>query len=107
MKTPSRSAATFIYAASAPELEQVTGRYLANTKIKTSSPRSTTRRSPTDSWTSAPNWCTCRRPPPPDEADHRYGGSAEELAGSAAVEPVILVEDVSDLQRETVRSAEQ
>lgn len=40
MKTPSRSAATFIYAASAPELEQVTGRYLANTKIKTSSPRS-------------------------------------------------------------------
>ena len=40
MKTPSRGAATSIYAASAPELEQVTGRYLANNKIKTSSPRS-------------------------------------------------------------------
>ena len=40
MKTPSRGAATSIYAASAPELEQVTGRYLANNKVKTSSPRS-------------------------------------------------------------------
>jgi len=40
MKTPSRGAATPIYAVSATELEQVTGRYLANNKIKTSSPRS-------------------------------------------------------------------
>ena len=39
MKTPSRGAATSTYAASAPELDQVTGRYLANNKIKTSSPR--------------------------------------------------------------------
>ena len=63
--------------------------------------------SPTDSGTSAPTWCTCRRPPPPNAADQRYGGSAQQLAGLAAVEPVILVEDVSDLRRETVRLAEQ
>ena len=40
MKTPAQGAATSIYAASAPDLEHVTGRYFANSKIKKSSPRS-------------------------------------------------------------------
>ena len=40
MKTPARGAATSIYAASAPELERVTGLYFANSKPKKSSPRS-------------------------------------------------------------------
>ncbi|MEU4234507.1 SDR family oxidoreductase [Nonomuraea sp. NPDC026600] len=40
MKTPARGAATSIHVASAPELEQVTGRYFANGKPKRSSQRS-------------------------------------------------------------------
>jgi NAD(P)-dependent dehydrogenase (short-subunit alcohol dehydrogenase family) len=36
MKTPARGAATSIHVASAPDLEQVTGRYFANSKPKTS-----------------------------------------------------------------------
>src|SRR5215210_2013775 len=37
MKTPAQGAATSIYLASAPDLEQVTGRYFADSKPKTSS----------------------------------------------------------------------
>jgi NAD(P)-dependent dehydrogenase (short-subunit alcohol dehydrogenase family) len=40
MKTPAQGAATSIYVASAPDLEQVTGRYFANGKSKRSSKRS-------------------------------------------------------------------
>lgn len=40
MKTPARGADTSIHAASAPALEQVTGRYFANGKPRKSSPRS-------------------------------------------------------------------
>ena len=40
MKTPSQGAATSIHLASAPDLEQVTGRYFANSKPKRSSKRS-------------------------------------------------------------------
>jgi retinol dehydrogenase-14 len=40
MKSPARGAATSIHVASAPELEQVTGRYFANSKPKRSSERS-------------------------------------------------------------------
>jgi retinol dehydrogenase-14 len=40
MKAPARGAATSIHLASAPELEQVTGRYFANSKPKRSSKRS-------------------------------------------------------------------
>ena len=40
MKTPAQGAATSIHLASAPELEQVTGRYFANSKPKKSSERS-------------------------------------------------------------------
>jgi retinol dehydrogenase 14 len=40
MKTPAQGAATSIYLASAPDLEQVTGRYFANSKPKRSSKRS-------------------------------------------------------------------
>jgi retinol dehydrogenase-14 len=44
MKAPTRGAATSIYAASAPELEQVTGRYFANSRPRKSSPRSDDQR---------------------------------------------------------------
>jgi retinol dehydrogenase 14 len=40
MKAPARGAATSIHVASAPDLEQVTGRYFANSKPKRSSKRS-------------------------------------------------------------------
>jgi len=40
MKTPAQGAATSIYLASAPDLEQVTGRFFANSKPKRSSKRS-------------------------------------------------------------------
>src|SRR4029450_12497327 len=40
MKTPAQGAATSIYLASAPYLEQVTGRYFADNKPKRSSERS-------------------------------------------------------------------
>jgi len=40
MKAPSQGAATSIHLASAPDLEQVTGRYFANSKPKSSSKRS-------------------------------------------------------------------
>jgi retinol dehydrogenase 14 len=40
MKAPAQGAATSIHLASAPELEQVTGRYFANSKPKSSSKRS-------------------------------------------------------------------
>jgi retinol dehydrogenase 14 len=40
MKTPAQGAATSIHVASAPDLEQVTGRYFANSKPKRSSERS-------------------------------------------------------------------
>ena len=40
MKTPAQGAATSIHLASAPDLEQVTGRYFADSKPKRSSPRS-------------------------------------------------------------------
>jgi NAD(P)-dependent dehydrogenase (short-subunit alcohol dehydrogenase family) len=40
MKTPAQGAATSIHVASAPELEQVSGRYFADSKPKTSSKRS-------------------------------------------------------------------
>lgn len=40
MKSPARGAATSIHAASAPELETVTGQYFANGKLKRSSTRS-------------------------------------------------------------------
>jgi retinol dehydrogenase-14 len=40
MKAPTRGAATSIHVASAPDLEQVTGRYFANSKVKRSSRRS-------------------------------------------------------------------
>jgi retinol dehydrogenase-14 len=40
MKTPAQGAATSIYLASAPDLEQVTGRYFTNSKPKRSSKRS-------------------------------------------------------------------
>ena len=40
MKTPAQGAATSIYLASSPDLEQVTGRYFANAKPKRSSTRS-------------------------------------------------------------------
>jgi retinol dehydrogenase-14 len=40
MKTPAQGAATSIYLASAPDLEQVTGRYFVNSKPKRSSKRS-------------------------------------------------------------------
>src|SRR6266508_4643975 len=40
MKTPAQGAATSIHLASAPDLEQVTGRYFANSKPKRSSERS-------------------------------------------------------------------
>ena len=37
MKTPAQGAATSIHLASAPDLEQITGRYFANSKLKRSS----------------------------------------------------------------------
>ena len=40
MKTPAQGAATSIHLASAPDLEQVTGRYFANRKPKRSAKRS-------------------------------------------------------------------
>jgi hypothetical protein len=40
MKTPARGAATSIHLASAPDLEQVTGRYFASSKPRRSSKRS-------------------------------------------------------------------
>jgi hypothetical protein len=40
MKDPAQGAATSIHLASAPELEQVTGRFFANSKPKGSSKRS-------------------------------------------------------------------
>jgi hypothetical protein len=40
MKSPARGAATSIHVASAPGLDQVTGRYFAGTKFKRSSKRS-------------------------------------------------------------------
>jgi retinol dehydrogenase 14 len=40
MKTPGRGAATSIHLASAPDLEQVTGRYFASSKPRRSSSRS-------------------------------------------------------------------
>jgi hypothetical protein len=40
MKAPAQGAATSIHLASAPDLEQVTGRYFANSKPKSSSKRS-------------------------------------------------------------------
>jgi NAD(P)-dependent dehydrogenase (short-subunit alcohol dehydrogenase family) len=40
MRSPTRGAATSIHAASAPELHDVTGQYLANSKLKASSKRS-------------------------------------------------------------------
>ena len=40
MKTPAQGAATSIHLASAPDLEQVTGRYFANSKPKSSAERS-------------------------------------------------------------------
>jgi retinol dehydrogenase 14 len=40
MKTPVQGAATSVYLASAPDLEQVTGRYFVNSKPKSSSRRS-------------------------------------------------------------------
>jgi retinol dehydrogenase-14 len=40
MKSPARGAATSVHVASAPDLEQVTGRYFANSKPRKSSNRS-------------------------------------------------------------------
>ena len=40
MKTPAQGAATSIYLASAPDLEQATGRYFADSKPKKSAQRS-------------------------------------------------------------------
>ena len=40
MKTPAQGASTSIYLASAPDLEQVRGRYFADSKPKTSAQRS-------------------------------------------------------------------
>jgi retinol dehydrogenase-14 len=40
MKTPTQGAATSIHLASAPDLQQVTGRYFVNSKPKRSSQRS-------------------------------------------------------------------
>lgn len=40
MKTPTRGATTSIYVASAPDLEQVTGRYFASSKPRSSAARS-------------------------------------------------------------------
>jgi len=40
MKTPAQGSATSIHLSSAPDLEQVTGRYFANSKPKRSSKRS-------------------------------------------------------------------
>ena len=56
MKTPAQGAATSIHLASAPQLEQVTGRYFANSKPKKSSQRSYDERSQLGSGRSAPTW---------------------------------------------------
>ena len=50
MKTPAQGAATSIYLASAPELEQVTGRYFANSKPKNSSKSSYDKATATRLW---------------------------------------------------------
>jgi retinol dehydrogenase 14 len=50
MKTPAQGAATSIYLASAPDLEQVTGRYFADSKPKRSSERSYDEAAATRLW---------------------------------------------------------
>jgi retinol dehydrogenase 14 len=50
MKTPAQGAATSIHVASAPELEQVTGRYFADSKPKRSSKRSHDRAAAARLW---------------------------------------------------------
>ncbi len=50
MKSPAKGAATSIYVASAPDLEQVTGRYFANRKPKKSSTQSSDRASAARLW---------------------------------------------------------
>ena len=57
MKTPAQGAATSIHVASAPELEQVTGRYFANSKTETILRSAATTRPPRrGSGRSAPTW---------------------------------------------------
>jgi NAD(P)-dependent dehydrogenase (short-subunit alcohol dehydrogenase family) len=83
MKTPTRGAATS-YAASAPELEHVTGRCFANSKPRTPHPAATTRSSPHSSGGSAPTWCTCRllSSPPVDQAVPGCIYATKALAGT-------------------------
>jgi NAD(P)-dependent dehydrogenase (short-subunit alcohol dehydrogenase family) len=50
MKSPARGATTSIHLASAPELEQVTGRYFANSQLKKSSERSYDRAAAARLW---------------------------------------------------------
>ena len=50
MKTPAQGAATSIYLASAPDLEQVTGRYFADSKPKKSAQRSYDEAAATRLW---------------------------------------------------------
>ena len=50
LKSPARGAATSIHLASAPDLEQVTGRYFADSKPKKSSPRSYDQSAATRLW---------------------------------------------------------
>jgi hypothetical protein len=50
MKTPAQGAATSIYLASAPNLEQATGRYFADSKPKKSAQRSYDEATATRLW---------------------------------------------------------
>ena len=50
MKTPAQGAATSVHLASAPDLEQVTGRYFADSKPKMSAQRSYDEAAATRLW---------------------------------------------------------
>ena len=79
MKAPAQGAATSIHLASAPDLEQVTGRYFANCKPKSPPSAATTRPPRHGSGRSAPIWCTWRRPSAPTPA------AAEPTSGDRSV----------------------
>ncbi len=71
MKTPAKGAATSVYLASAPELDQVTGRYFVNSKPKSSSRRSYHEATAARLWQLSADLVGLDIPQAPTSADRR------------------------------------
>jgi retinol dehydrogenase-14 len=69
MKTPAEGAATSIHLASAPDLQQVTGRYFARSKPQRSSERSSDRASAAELWRVSADLVTLPAGPGGDRQD--------------------------------------